>query len=90
MNRLLVVDWAAPAGDRPRPIMYFLFDCGTLHDPGRIHIQRDELDGHQFCDPDLAATRLGPNIADRLPAALSARASGATAYLPRYQRQTTH
>jgi 8-oxo-dGTP diphosphatase len=35
VGRLLVIDWAAPDGDRPNPIMHFIFDGGTLASPGR-------------------------------------------------------
>jgi ADP-ribose pyrophosphatase YjhB (NUDIX family) len=81
-GRLLVVDWAPPRGKRPRPIAYFLFDCGTIDDPDQIRLQDDELDNYAFLDLDEATTRLLPIAADRLPAAVAARTANTTIYLP--------
>lgn len=81
LGRLLVVDWAPPRGQRTRPILYLLFDAGTLRDQ-RIQLQDDELDDHAFVTPAEAAARLAPEVATRVPAALAARESGSTIYLP--------
>jgi 8-oxo-dGTP diphosphatase len=82
IGRLLVVDWAAPEGDRPNPIMQFVFDGGTLGDSAAIVLQAEELDACQFTDPAAIASFLPPAIAARVTAALAARASGAAMYLP--------
>ena len=82
VGRLLVIDWAAPDGDRPNPIMHFVFDGGTLAGPAGIVLQQEELDDYQFTDPAAVAGYLPPFIAPRIPAALAARASGITSYLP--------
>jgi ADP-ribose pyrophosphatase YjhB (NUDIX family) len=36
VGRLLVIDWTPPDGDRPNPIIHFIFDGGTLGDPAGI------------------------------------------------------
>ena len=79
---LLVIDWAAPDGDRPNPIMHFVFDGGMLRDPAAIVLQYEELDDYQFTDPATVGDYLPSFIAPRIPAALTARASGTAIYLP--------
>ncbi len=79
---LLAIGWTPPDGDRPRAIVHWLFDGGTL-DPGReITLQEEELDDYRYVDPGDLAAYLPAVIADRLTAALRARASGTTAYVP--------
>jgi 8-oxo-dGTP diphosphatase len=82
IGRLLVVGWSAPDGDRPNPIMHFVFDGGTLAGPGGIVLQEEELDDYRFTSPAEVAAFLPPLITARLQAALAARASGAAIYLP--------
>ena len=82
IGRLLVLDWTGPAGDRPNPIVHFIFDGGLLDDPAGIRLQAEELDDYQFTEPGKVAAYLPPFIAERIPAALTARASGAAVYLP--------
>ena len=82
VGRLLVIDWAPPDGDRPNPIVHFIFDGGTLGDPAGIVLQHEELDDYQFTDPAALVAFLPPFIQTRVPAALTARASGAAIYLP--------
>lgn len=86
VGQLLVVDWAPSLGKRPLPIMYFLFDCGVLDRPVTIQLQADELDHHTFLPAEQAVSRLAPNVAARLPAAVTARANHATVYLPSLAR----
>jgi 8-oxo-dGTP pyrophosphatase MutT (NUDIX family) len=81
VGRLLVLDWAPPFDDRPRPLVHFLFDGGTLADPGAIVLQDEELDDYAFVDVDRAA-ELTRFRGERLPAALAARKAGTTTYLP--------
>jgi 8-oxo-dGTP pyrophosphatase MutT (NUDIX family) len=81
VGRLLVVDWAPAEGDRPRPFMHFLFDCGTVAEQP-IVLQDSELDEHGFFPPDDAARLVAPHIARRVPAAIRAAAAGTTVYLP--------
>ncbi|MGI8334184.1 NUDIX domain-containing protein [Actinomadura scrupuli] len=80
-GRLLVVGWTPPLGVRLRPMLYLLFDCGTVPDDVPIRLQTEELDGHAFLPPDEATARLEPLVSRRLPAALRARASGQAEYL---------
>ncbi len=82
VGRLLVIDWARAYGRRPRPIAYFLFDAGTLHDPGQIQLQESELDDWAFIALLQATTQLPPHTAARLPAAVAARNTATTIYLP--------
>jgi ADP-ribose pyrophosphatase YjhB (NUDIX family) len=82
ITRLLVADWAPAAGQRPRPVTYYLFDGGTIPDPALIRIRSPELTAHAFLPPDLAENRLIQATAGRLPAALAARHAGTTIYLP--------
>lgn len=82
IGRLLVIDWAPAQARRPRPIIYFLFDAGVLGRETEIRLQDAELDEHGFIDPDQVVTRVASYTAARVSAALSARASGATIYLP--------
>ncbi|MFD0555905.1 ADP-ribose pyrophosphatase YjhB (NUDIX family) [Stackebrandtia endophytica] len=79
---LLVVDWAMPEGDRPRPVACYLFDCGTVPADVEIRLQAEELDDYRFCSPDSAIDLVPPMTADRLSAAVTARAQRRTVYLP--------
>jgi 8-oxo-dGTP diphosphatase len=74
---LLAVDWAAPEGVRPRPIVTFLFDGGVLADPTAIVLQESELDEWRFVPPSDVAAFLPPFMALRVTAGLRARDSGA-------------
>jgi ADP-ribose pyrophosphatase YjhB (NUDIX family) len=86
---LLVIDWAPAYAQRPRPIVYFLFDAGVL-DPGTdIRLQEAELDEYAYVAPGQVAARAASYTAARLPAALSARATGTTLYLPQQARPGT-
>jgi 8-oxo-dGTP diphosphatase len=78
---LLVVDWAPPAEQRPRAIINFIFDGGTIDGPESIQMRTEELDEFDFLTPTDCATRLPGMIAPRIPAALAARTAGQTAYL---------
>ncbi|MEV8636349.1 NUDIX hydrolase [Streptosporangium sp. NPDC051023] len=82
VGELLVVHWSPPFGDRPRPMVNFLFDGGVVDDPGRIRLQADELDDMLFLPWDEAAMLLPPQTAARLPSARRAREEGRTVYLP--------
>ncbi|MEU4410412.1 NUDIX hydrolase [Streptosporangium sp. NPDC023963] len=81
VGSLLVVDWVPARDDRPRPLMYFLFDCGVL-DEDRISLQRDELDEYRFVSVEDGLTMVDRAAAPRLTAALRARRSGHAEYLP--------
>ncbi|WP_344891502.1 NUDIX hydrolase [Nonomuraea antimicrobica] len=85
LGALLVVDWAPPLGDRPRPMMNFIFDGGIITDPSRIRLQTDELDAAQFWPWDEAATKLPATTAARIPAARAARKNQQTIFLPAEQ-----
>jgi ADP-ribose pyrophosphatase YjhB (NUDIX family) len=74
---LLVVDWSAPEGLRPRPIVTFLFDGGVLADPTAIVLQESELDEWRFVPPSDMAAFLPSFMTLRVTAGLRARGSGA-------------
>jgi len=80
VGRLLVVDWSAPTDIR-KAFFGFVFDGGTLADPGTIRLQAEELDEYAFTAPDRVGDLLPPHIAGRVAAALAARATGGVAYL---------
>jgi 8-oxo-dGTP pyrophosphatase MutT (NUDIX family) len=77
-GRLLVVDWAPHHGDDR---VLFVFEGGTITDPGEIRLQPDELRSYEFVSPHQAAERLIPRLARRVAEALGARESGETRYL---------
>jgi 8-oxo-dGTP diphosphatase len=78
---LLVVDWAPPAGRRPRPLFSLTFDCGELLPDVPIRLAVDELSEWAFLDEHEATARLPHNVAPRVMAALQARRDRTTAYL---------
>jgi 8-oxo-dGTP pyrophosphatase MutT (NUDIX family) len=80
VGRLLVVDWVPPNPQRKAWFGY-VFDGGVLDDPSAITVQREELDGFAFVPVDELRERLTTNTADRIEAALQARADGGVAYL---------
>ena len=81
VGALLVVAWMGPDGRRPRPIVSFIFDGGVLADPGTIRLQKEELDDWQFVAPAEFDVFLPPFMAHRIHAAVTARATGAAAYV---------
>ncbi len=84
-GRLLVVDWqpAAPDyGPGARPMAFFIFDGGTLPADIQIVLQYEELDDYRFEPPGGLAGLLPPLAFRRVNAALAARVSGETVYLP--------
>jgi 8-oxo-dGTP pyrophosphatase MutT (NUDIX family) len=82
VGRLLVVQWVPPLEDRPYPLVHFLFDCGTVSDGERIVLQAEELDGYGFFSPEEAGSMMPAYLVTRLRAAIEARKTGVTAYLP--------
>lgn len=84
-GRLLAVDWhpAFPEyGPGARPSVYFVFDGGTVARDTPITLQQEELDAYQFVSPAELPGLLLPRVLHRTRAALAARESGGTAYVP--------
>jgi 8-oxo-dGTP diphosphatase len=83
-GRLLAIDWVPPTGERPRPIVHFVFDGGTLADDPGITLQEEELDDYRFVSPADLAGYLPPVIAARVGAALRVRrdSEAPSPYLP--------
>jgi 8-oxo-dGTP diphosphatase len=79
---LLAVAWTAPDSERPRPIVSFLFDGGVLADASVIRLQEEELDDWRFVEPGELSDYLPPFLVARITAALTARTTGAPAYVP--------
>ena len=79
---LLAVGWTPPDGDRPRPIVHWIFDGGVLAAGTRITLQEEELDDYRFVDPQEFGSYLPPFMVARVTAAVRARVTGAPAYVP--------
>jgi 8-oxo-dGTP diphosphatase len=83
-GRLLAVGWTPPEGDRPNPIVHFIFDGGVLtaEQESAITLQEEEIDDCRFVAAEEFAAYLPPRIAIRVTAALRARdADAASAYV---------
>lgn len=78
---LLVVDWASPAGPRPRALVNFVFDGGHLPPDHDIRVNPDELEAFGLYFPEQCQELLPPRVAPRIEAALAARAKATTIYL---------
>ncbi|WP_158554048.1 hypothetical protein [Micromonospora deserti] len=81
MGDLLVVDWAPPAGHRPRALIHFTFDCGTVSDLDGFDLPGQELEDIAFCSPQAAEQRLPDTVAPRVRTAMKARARHTSVYL---------
>jgi ADP-ribose pyrophosphatase YjhB (NUDIX family) len=82
VDRLLVVDWAAPDHERPRPVVFFVFDGGEAGPDADIRLQEEELDDYRFTAPGEFGAYLPRFLEARYSAALRARADGGAVYLP--------
>jgi ADP-ribose pyrophosphatase YjhB (NUDIX family) len=80
-GRMLTVAWTAPDGERPKPIVSFLFDGGVLADASGIRLQEEELDDWRFVAPEELGDYLPPFLLRRVTAALTARSTGTATYL---------
>ncbi|MEV4494471.1 NUDIX hydrolase [Micromonospora arborensis] len=78
---LLVVDWAPPAGQRPRAIISFTFDCGSIANLDGFDLPGQELEDVAFLPRQEAEQRLPDNVAARIRAAIHARDRRAPTYL---------
>ncbi|WP_091284197.1 NUDIX domain-containing protein [Micromonospora haikouensis] len=90
VGTLLVVDWASPAGERPRSLIHFTFDCGILSDQSDFDLPRQELEDVAFFPPGEAEQRLPDSVSPRIAAAAGARIRLTPVYLtdghaPRHQ-----
>ncbi|HEX9031858.1 MAG TPA: NUDIX hydrolase [Streptosporangiaceae bacterium] len=82
VGRLLATDWSQPYGMAARPIMHFVFDCGSLADGSGIVVQESELDGFRFTALDELRGYLPEYGYTRVTGALRARGQGAAVFLP--------
>ncbi|MFG1884713.1 NUDIX domain-containing protein [Micromonospora sp. NPDC049102] len=81
VGALLVVDWAPPAGPRPRSIVSFTFDCGSVAGLDGFKLPGGELEDIAFLSCHEAEHRLPSNVAVRVGAAMHARDRRAPTYL---------
>ncbi|MET8526775.1 NUDIX hydrolase [Micromonospora sp. NPDC005172] len=81
VGALLVVDWAPPAGPRPRAIISFTFDCGSVARRDGFNLQGRELEDAAFFSCNEAERRLPSNVATRVGAGMRARDRRTPAYL---------
>ena len=79
---LLVLAWARPDGERPRPFVFFVFDGGEIAPGTDIRLQAEELEDHRYFGPAELASYLPPLMEARVRAALAARTEGTAIYLP--------
>ena len=79
---LLVVDWSPASRRRALPVLYFMFDLGTVDRAVSITMMPDEIDDYAFLEAAEAARCLPPPAARRLFACIEARRTGRTVYLP--------
>jgi 8-oxo-dGTP diphosphatase len=82
-GRLLAISWMAPAENRPKPTMHFVFDGGMLdaEQIERIVLQEEELDDYRFTTA--FDEHMPPAGVARVTTALRTRASaGPSAYVP--------
>ena len=79
---LLVLDWAPPGHERPRPVVFFVFDGGEVGPGVDIQLQEEELDDYRFTSPAEFGAYLPPFLEARYSAALRARPAGGAVYLP--------
>ncbi|MGC4763009.1 NUDIX domain-containing protein [Micromonospora sp. DT46] len=78
---LLVVDWAPAAGQRPRALIHFTFDCGTLDGLEGIDLPGQELENVAFFPLREVEQRLPVNVVPRVDAAIRARTQHVPVYL---------
>ncbi|MDA1360849.1 NUDIX hydrolase [Glycomyces luteolus] len=79
---LLVLDYVPDHGFVSAPMTIYIFDCGTVGDPGQIRLQEDELEDFAFLPVDEAASRFHPANGPRFDLAAKARRTGRTTYVP--------
>ncbi|MEV4387228.1 NUDIX hydrolase [Micromonospora sp. NPDC049580] len=78
---LLVVDWAPSTGKRPRAIISFTFDCGSVASLEGFDLPNQELEDIDFFPSREARRRLPDNVRTRVHAALRARGRRTPVYL---------
>lgn len=81
VGALLVVDWAPPAGQRPRAIVSFTFDCGSIAGLEGFNLPGGELEDAAFFSYEETERRLPEDVRTRVSAAMRARGRRAPIYL---------
>ncbi|MFY1615062.1 NUDIX domain-containing protein [Micromonospora sp. WMMD736] len=80
VGALLVVDWAPPTGQRPRALVSFTFDCGSVAGLDAFTLPEVELEDAAFFSRYEAERRLPDNVVTRVGAAMHARNQRAPTY----------
>jgi ADP-ribose pyrophosphatase YjhB (NUDIX family) len=80
-GELLVMDWLPAQGERPRALVNYVFDGGSLATPDQIVLQESELDDYGFWSWEEAEARMPASSAARIPAARRARQQRRAVYL---------
>jgi 8-oxo-dGTP diphosphatase len=79
---LLVLEWTPIRGKRPKPLVQFIFDSGTVEDPDTVRIlDTEEIADLGWFEPSEAIHILNPATKHRLHAALQARSTGQCRYI---------
>src|SRR5690606_37283479 len=78
---LLIAHWMLPDDERPRSLVTFVFDGGTVPAGARVTLQEEERDDHGFFARAEGAALPPPLVRPRLLAARAARERSNTAYL---------
>lgn len=85
IGRLLAVDWQLSQetyGPVARPVVFFIFDGGTLPTLSGVRLQEAELEDCRFAAESELDSFLAPQTARRLRAAIAASRSAGAWYVP--------
>jgi 8-oxo-dGTP pyrophosphatase MutT (NUDIX family) len=78
---LLAVNFIPAWGRQRRPIIYFMFDCGSV-ESADIVLQESELSAYEFRDVRGGDATINRHVVACVIEGLAARRSGTTVYLP--------
>jgi 8-oxo-dGTP diphosphatase len=81
IGAVLAVDWQPSQeiyGPTARPVVFFIFDGGSMASTASIRLQAAELDEFRIVAPDELGGLLLPAAVPRVAAAIAARESGCT------------
>ncbi|MGK5557998.1 NUDIX domain-containing protein, partial [Actinomadura kijaniata] len=79
-DRLLVVHWMPARGDRPAPMLNWIFHAPVVHGGPQV-VSPGEISDVQFVSWDKAEAMLSEEDVPRLPAARRALREGCTVYV---------
>jgi 8-oxo-dGTP diphosphatase len=85
IGALLAIDWQPSPemyGPAARPVVFFIFDAGTVPSLAGVRLQAAELDECRFAPADDLAALLVPAAVPRVQAAIAGRARGCVQAAP--------